>query len=248
LVPPEGGAKRSQKSFGSFLQKKSAFPFEDLTMDGEAQAPFETQGVLAPRAVPRQRRAIERRQAILDTALALLESHGLDGLSTSLIAQRAGVPVASVYAYFPNKMAVVAELARVAMEEVDAQLTALLPAEMSPASLDAAVDSAIETVLAGYRAVPARQKLFSSMRGNATLEPVLRASDDRMAAALAAQIGGLRPDLPSVRVRAIAVTVVATFTAMQDYVLPCEDPLYLAALVGEWGRIVKGYLRGLMEG
>ncbi len=216
-------------------------------MDGQTQEQPVAQGALAPRAVPRQRRAIERRRAILDAALVLLETNGLDTLSTSLIALQAGVPVASVYAYFPNKMAVVAELAREAMEEVDAILIALLPAEMGPGSLEAAVDSAIETVLAGYRAVPARQKLFSSIRGNATLEPVLRASDDRMATALSAQIGGLRPDLPAVRVRAIAVTVVATFTAMQDYVLPCEEPEYFAALVEEWGRIVKLYLAGLLE-
>jgi AcrR family transcriptional regulator len=202
---------------------------------------------LAPRSVPRQRRAIERRRAILDAALALLEQNSLDSLTTSLIAALAGVPVASVYAYFPNKMAVVAELAREAMEEVDTRLTALLPATIDEAGLDQAVDRAIEAVLAGSRAVPARQRLFSSIRGNATLEPVLRESDDRMVEVLSRNIATARPDLPPLRARAIAQTTVATFTAMQDYVLPCEDPDYFAALVQEWRRIVKLYLAALAE-
>jgi AcrR family transcriptional regulator len=202
---------------------------------------------LAPRSRPRQRRAIERRRAILDAALALLGEHSLDSLTTSLIAARAGVPVASVYAYFPNKLAVVAELAREAMAEVDARLTALLPAKIDEAGIDLAVDRSIEAVLAGYRAVPARQRLFSSIRGNAALLPVLRESDDRMMDVLARTIAAARPDLPEVRARAIAQTTVATFTAMQDYVLPCEDAEYFAALVEEWRRIVKGYLASLAQ-
>jgi len=210
------------------------------------EAVGETANTLAPRGVPRQRRAIERRRAILDATLALLETHGVEGLSTSLIAARAGVPVASVYAYFPNKLAVVAELAREAMEEVDGRLAAMLPAEISPGNLAAAVDGAIETVLAGYRAVPARQRLFSSVRGNAALEPVLRESDDRMEAVLASTIGAARPDLPAPQVRAVARTVVAIFTAMQDCVLPCEEPAYFEALVVEWRRAVLGYLAVLV--
>ena len=206
--------------------------------------PLDASG-LAPRTVPRQRRAVERRRAILDAALALLEELSLDALTTSLIAARAGVPVASVYAYFPNKMAVVAELAREAMAEVDARLIDLLPAKIDAASIEHAVDSSIDTVLAGYRAVPARQRLFSLIRGNATLEPLLRASDAHMANVMAHSIATARPDLPATRARAIAQTVVATFTAMQDCTLPCEDPDYFAALVEEWRRIVKGYLSAL---
>jgi AcrR family transcriptional regulator len=203
---------------------------------------------LAPRALPRQRRAIERRRAIMDAAQALLEEHTLEQLSTSLIAARAGVPVASVYAYFPNKMAVVAELARDAMAEVDTLLTALQPAGASAESIAAAVDRAVDIVLAGYRALPARQRLFSSIRGNAVLEPILRESDDRMIGVLSDNIARLRPDLPPLRSRAIAQTTVATFTALQESAVECQDVAYFDALVSEWRSIVKRYLVQLAEG
>jgi AcrR family transcriptional regulator len=204
-------------------------------------------GDLAPRGVPRQRRAIERRQAILDAAQALLADHSIDSLTTSLIAARAGVPVASVYAYFPNKMAVVAELARDAMAQVDRLLAALRPEGTDAASIERAVDRAVDVVLAGYRAVPARQRLFSSIRGNATLEPLLRDSDARMVEVLADNIAVLRPDFTALRARAIAQTTVATFTALQEGVVGCDDEAYVAALVGEWRVIVKRYLVALTE-
>ena len=207
----------------------------------------ETGAVLAPRGMPRQRRAIERRRAILDAALALLEHHTPDGLTTSLIAARAGVPVASVYAYFPNKMAVLAELAREAMAEVDAVLAALRPDTPDAAGIERAVDKAIDVVLAGYRDTPSRQRLFSSIRGNATLEPVLRDSDERMVHALAANISSLRPDFPPLRARAIAHTVVTTFTALQDAPIGGGDAAYVAALVREWRSIIKKYLVILIE-
>ena len=202
---------------------------------------------LSPRAKPQQRRAIERRQAILDATLALLETHGIDDLTTTLIATRAGVPVASVYGYFPNKMAIVAELMRAAMQEVDASLESLLPTRADPAAIGATIDRAIDTIIAGYRALPARQRLFSAVRGNASLEPVARESDQRMTEALTQAFSALRPDLKPPRARAVAETLVRTFTALQEGVVACNDPALFVALVAEWRAIVKAYLLPLAE-
>jgi AcrR family transcriptional regulator len=196
--------------------------------------------------MPRQRRAIERRRAILDAAMILLDTHGIEGITTSLIAARAGVPVASVYGYFPNKMAVIAELMREAMAEVDDRLTGLMPPRPDRIGIEAAIDHAIDTVIAGYRASPARQRLFSAVRGNEVLEPVARASDQRMTETLAAAILLIREDTPKLRARAIAQTVVQTFTAAQEGVVSCTDPLLFAALVDEWRGLIKAYLVPIM--
>jgi AcrR family transcriptional regulator len=202
---------------------------------------------LSPRTKPQQRRAIERRQAILDATLALLETHGIDTLSTTLIASRAGVPVASVYGYFPNKMAIIAALMRAAMAEVDASLETLLPIRSDRAAIEAAIDRAIDTIIAGYRASPARQRLFSAVRGNTALEPVARESDQRMTEALTQAVATLRPDLPPARARAVAETLVRTFTALQEGVVTCADPALFVALVAEWRALVKRYVLPLVE-
>ena len=197
---------------------------------------------LSPRSVPRQRRAIERRQAILDATLELLAEQSVDALSTSLIAKRARVPVASVYGYFPNKMAVIAALMRDEMDRVDTQLETLMPPRAEPARVAHAIDRAIDTIIAGYRASPARQRLFSAVHGNEALEPVARASDARMVEVLTQTLMQNHPGLPPLRARAKAQTAVQTFTALQEGAIACEEPAMFDALVDEWRIMVKAYL------
>ena len=64
------------------------------------------------RTTPTQARAQESFNKILDATAALLDELGLDGMSTNLVAERAGVRVRTVYRYFPNKHALVAALFR----------------------------------------------------------------------------------------------------------------------------------------
>jgi AcrR family transcriptional regulator len=67
---------------------------------------------LERRRAPVQKRAQLSVQRILDASGALLDEVGLERVTTELIARRAGVNVATVYKYFPNKHAVLAELYR----------------------------------------------------------------------------------------------------------------------------------------
>ncbi len=61
---------------------------------------------------PTQDRAVATFDLILDTTAALLETHGFDALTTNLISNESGVSVRAIYRYFPNKHAIVGELAR----------------------------------------------------------------------------------------------------------------------------------------
>lgn len=49
---------------------------------------------------------------MLDTCADLIDEIGYEGLTTTLLAERAGVAIGSVYQFFPDKRAVVAELTR----------------------------------------------------------------------------------------------------------------------------------------
>ena len=200
--------------------------------------------LLQPRAVPQQKRSVERRQAILNAALALLRTHSPQSITTSLIAAEACVPVSSLYAYFPNKESVLAELMRDALEEVDNQLEELLPGIASSNDTAATIDALINVVLAGYRAVPERRMLFAGMRGDPRMETVLRASDARMVATVRANITRLRPEIPPPLAAAVAETAVRAFTALQDNAVLCEDPAHFDLLVQEWRRMMTAYLAG----
>ena len=209
------------------------------------EAPIEitSPGVdLASRAMPRQKRAIERRAAILQAMLALLAERDVDEISTTLVAQRAGVPVASVYRYFPNKFAMVSELAREAMDGVDSRLEAVMVSDGSADSIAAAIDRCVDTVLEGYRGVAGLRRLFQSVRFTPELDAVLVASDERMIRAMHALLAKIRPDLARRRAEAIARTSVHAFTQLQSQAIGCEDPELYPLLVEEWRRLMKAYL------
>jgi len=80
------------------------------------------------RKLPTQARSRARVDAILKVTGALLGEVGYDGLSTNLIAERAGVPVGSIYQFFEGKDDIVAALVqqfqdrihRLASEQLDA--------------------------------------------------------------------------------------------------------------------------------
>lgn len=71
-----------------------------------------TKIALEPRKQPRQQRSSKVVDRILDAALILTREQGTRAPTTLAIAQHAGLSVGSVYQYFPNKEAILLELAR----------------------------------------------------------------------------------------------------------------------------------------
>jgi AcrR family transcriptional regulator len=62
------------------------------------------------RRIPQQARATERVELILTATAELLAEAGYARLTTNHVAKRAGVPVGSIYQYFPSKEALLIEL------------------------------------------------------------------------------------------------------------------------------------------
>jgi AcrR family transcriptional regulator len=58
---------------------------------------------LEPRKTPVQARAAVTVEAIFEASIQVLLTHGAERLTTSRVAQRAGVSVGTLYQYFPNK-------------------------------------------------------------------------------------------------------------------------------------------------
>ncbi|WP_420962265.1 TetR/AcrR family transcriptional regulator [Brucella sp. IR073] len=62
---------------------------------------------LSPRKRPRQARAAATLDAIFEATIQLLLTDGPHGLTTTRVAQRAGVSVGTMYQYFPHKQALI---------------------------------------------------------------------------------------------------------------------------------------------
>ena len=73
-----------------------------------------------PRRQPKQLRSRELVRAIREAGLLLLAEEGPESLNTNRIALRAGVGIASLYRYYPNKEAVLADIFEARIEQIDA--------------------------------------------------------------------------------------------------------------------------------
>lgn len=65
---------------------------------------------IEPRKKPKQDRSIQRVEAILSAAMALVARNGLSCMTMTAIAREAQVPIGSVYQYFPERSAVLRAL------------------------------------------------------------------------------------------------------------------------------------------
>jgi len=77
---------------------------------------------LGQKKQPKQQRSQETLQRIQDAALEILDRDGIEGLTTNRIAEQAGMSVASLYQFYPNKQAVVYVLYSRWLQEIDGRV------------------------------------------------------------------------------------------------------------------------------
>ncbi len=105
------------------------------------------------RRVPVQGRSVARVQRMLDACAELVDETGYEALTTTLLAERAGVAIGSVYQFFPDKRAIVQALALRNMESYLERLTARSESVEFAHWWDV-VDAAIDEYIAMHRSVP----------------------------------------------------------------------------------------------
>ncbi|KKD09429.1 TetR/AcrR family transcriptional regulator [Streptomyces sp. WM6386] len=105
------------------------------------------------RRAPVQRRSAERLTRILDACADLLDEVGYDDLSTRAVAQRAGVPIGSVYRFFGNKRQMADALAQRNLERFTVRVTERLEDATGGGWRDA-MDAVLDEYLAMKRTAP----------------------------------------------------------------------------------------------
>lgn len=113
--------------------------------------PTPTLAALEPRKTPVQARAAATVEAIFEATIQVLLSLGADRLTTTRVAQRAGVSVGTLYQYFPHKRALLYAVFEAHMETVTAKIEAACEraqgkplAEMIRQVVEAFVDAKME--------------------------------------------------------------------------------------------------------
>lgn len=104
------------------------------------------------RRVPVQGRSVARVQRMLDACAELVDEVGYEGLTTTLLAERAEVAIGSVYQFFPDKRAIVQALAMRNMDAYLHGLSARFESETFTHWWDG-VDAAIDVYIHMHRSV-----------------------------------------------------------------------------------------------
>ncbi|OKK14599.1 TetR family transcriptional regulator [Streptomyces sp. CB00455] len=196
------------------------------------------------RRTPVQQRSADRLARILDACAGLLDETGYENLSTRAVAQRAGVPIGSVYRFFGNKRAMTMALAHRNLDRYAdgiAQRLADLPApHWRPA-----VDAVLDEYLAMKRTVPG----FALVDFGVPAPPPEGPESDPnnlVAARLTELLGahlGLTPD-DTLR-RAVLVAVEATDALIQ--LAFRTDPAGDPRIVDETRAMMQAYLARVLD-
>lgn len=196
---------------------------------------------LAPRKKPTQERSRDRVERILDATAALLGETPVDKITTAAIAEMAGVPIGSVYQYFPNKLSVLAELARRVMAEVDRKTASLIAEDFGVLPWDEAIDRAIDATMQGYAEQPGYAQLLLSIRPTPEYGAITDESNERVAAMLASH-PALQTLIPPDRIRLVTHAAIKAVNALQDWALSAQDPALANEIIAEMKTLLKGYL------
>ena len=136
-------------------EDRSGFPGLPLPVMADATA---APSVTSPlRRQPRQARSQERVRRILAAAEELFVAGGVGSTTTTnAIAARAGVPIGSLYQFFPDKGAILRSLAQLYAEQLHELLTAFFDrGDGRCLSLEASITAAVASPIASSATTPA---------------------------------------------------------------------------------------------
>jgi AcrR family transcriptional regulator len=150
------------------------------------------------RGAPRQDRAVQTYERLLDVAGELLAEVGVERISTNLICARAGVTPPALYRYFSDKYAVLEALGRRLMDRQNAVLFAWIDRH-APHGLEA-MAAGVEELLRETAAVTAAEAgaawIGRALRAAPRLAHVRIESHRTVTERLVDACAPLRPDIP----------------------------------------------------
>jgi AcrR family transcriptional regulator len=116
-----------------------------------------------PRKQPKQKRAQERVDSILDCSINIIESEGIEKLNTNYIAEKSGISVGSIYQYFPNKESIVSNLIERHYEERIKILNERI-FTLRKQSVEMVVEGIIRTLFESHKKHPNLEQIFQQKK------------------------------------------------------------------------------------
>jgi len=142
--------------------------------------------------VPTQQRSRERVERMLAAASELIEKGGSDAMKMSEVAERAGVPIGSLYQFFPDKGAIIRTLA----ERYNALGRECIEKELAPVrtlgELGDAFARLVDVYYAMFLAEPVMRDIWSGTQADKALQEIDLADSRETGTLLAEALGRVR--------------------------------------------------------
>ncbi len=197
------------------------------------------------RTVPRQQRARAAVNRILRATGELLDDAGFDALTTTAVAERADVNIATLYRYFPDKYALIEALAlsieAERLEKVDPMFAAFARSADWRRDLRAVFDKLLDLRLKRTGVKGLRRALHSAPQ----LWVAERAGFGRMVERWAAALRGRVPSMTAVRAELVATAVMTMLVGMLDWAM--AEPAKRRAVMREGGAALERYLAPYLD-
>ncbi|MEU1915959.1 TetR/AcrR family transcriptional regulator [Streptomyces massasporeus] len=195
------------------------------------------------RRAPVQRRSAERLTRILDACADLLDEVGYDALSTRAVAQRASVPIGSVYRFFGNKRQMADALAQRNLERYTVRVTERLGQTGEHGGWRTAMDVVLDEYLEMKRTAPGFSLVDfgNQIPVGARAEPNHRVAD-RLTELLSGYLDR-EPDEDLRRVFLIAVETADTLVHLAFRVAPEGDE----RIIDEAREMLRAYLARVLD-
>ena len=196
---------------------------------------------LEPKNKPRQKRAIETYERVLDVAARLLEEEGVERISTNLIAEKADVTPPTLYRYFPNKYAVLRALGDRLMQEQNEIFERFLT--NAGDNIEAQIEGTYENLMETLRVTeqhPGGLSIMRALRAVPTLQQVRLASHHEVTDAWVEHLSTLFPNIPKAELWIKARLTVDIGYAAIEMAMEEED-ISSEIVLGEAANAINAY-------
>jgi AcrR family transcriptional regulator len=180
---------------------------------------------------------------ILDAAATLFAATGYEATTTNAVAAQAGVPIGSLYRYFPDKRALLGALAERHSRELRALLERVLDEGAASLPLPALIDRLVDPFVAMHVGCPAYAHLVVAADASRDLAEATRAAEGELVERLARFLQRVAPRLSLARARTVARVCKATVKALIAPPFAAAQGPSHRQVVAETKRMLLAYLR-----
>ncbi|MCK5890191.1 MAG: TetR/AcrR family transcriptional regulator [Aeromicrobium sp.] len=195
--------------------------------------------ILEPRKRPTQERSQKKFDLLLAVSRELLLEVGFESFTCEEVAQRAELPIGTLYQFFANKYVIVCELDRQDAVAVKSELEAF--AGQIP-TLDwlRFLDRLIDHIAALWVADPSRRAVWHAVQATPATRATAAVTERDLAASVAHALAPLTPGTPRERRRIVAEVLVHVTYSMLNFSI--RDGQAHAEAVIELKRLLAAYL------